>query len=347
VMLRDALGESAVPPEVDAVLTKMMDPDPQQRPPSAGAAAAALGAQARLLPPGVAPQELFAGPRHYLHLPELGEQRLVAESGGDSARYAEVFARWERLGYGRWEQGLFALDRFRLAEWGEEEEALLGAALAQGAAPEWVQHKSLELAQRRLDAGFAEAALLLCERSLELQEGNLELGLLAAEAATRLEAPAAFSRAICLLRRCRPDPLLVEVDLLLQASERVHTGQRREAVPLLDQMLLTLPENLEIWRQAIYLLARRGTEAEEATLDGLVSWTTESPLRLARWQGWLGNLRYRQGRYAEAASLQLSSAAGRRSPDSRMAALRAAAAALLEVPELAEARRLSAEVRVQ
>ncbi|HND00300.1 MAG TPA: protein kinase, partial [Myxococcota bacterium] len=266
VMLRDALGESAVPPEVDAVLTKMMDPDPQQRPPSAGAAAAALGAQARLLPPGVAPQELFAGPRHYLHLPELGEQRLVAESGGDSARYAEVFARWERLGYGRWEQGLFALDRFRLAEWGEEEEALLGAALAQGAAPEWVQHKSLELAQRRLDAGFAEAALLLCERSLELQEGNLELGLLAAEAATRLEAPAAFSRAICLLRRCRPDPLLVEVDLLLQASERVHTGQRREAVPLLDQMLLTLPENLEIWRQAIYLLARRGTEAEEATL---------------------------------------------------------------------------------
>lgn len=347
VMLRDALVPGSVPADIDETITQMTASDPARRPPSAARAALALGAHPPPLPERADPRDLFAGPQHYLHLPELGARRLQAESRGDSTGYPEIFARWERLGYGRWEQGLFALDRFRLAEWGEEEEALLGAALAQGAAPEWVQQKSLELAQRRLDLGFAEAALLLCERSLELKEGNLELGLLAAEAATRLESPAAFSRAICLLRRCRPDPVLVEVDLLLQASERVQGGQRREAVPLLDQLVLTLPENLEIWRQATTLQARRGTAAEEATLDGLVSWTTENPVRLARWQGWLGNLRYRQGHYAEAAALQQSSAAGRRSPDSRMAALRAAAAALLEVPDLGEARRLSAEVRVQ
>ncbi len=347
VMLREALEGYPVPADVADVITKMIHPDPQQRPPSAGHVAVRLGAREQPIPDDVVPRDLFAGPQHYLHLPELGAQRLQAESGGDSTRYPEIFLRWERLGYGHWEQGHFALDRFRLAEWGEEEEERLGAALALGAAPEWVQQKSLELAQRRLDLGHAEAALLLCERSLELAEGTTELGLLAAEAATRLESPAAFSRAICLLRRCRPDPLLVEVDLLLQASERVQTGQRREAVPLLDQMLLTLPESLEIWRQATYLQARRGTEAEEATLEGLVSWTTEGPMRLARWQGWLGNLRYRQGCYQEAADLQKSSAAGRRSPDSRIAALRAAAAALIEVPDLAEARRLSAEVRSQ
>jgi hypothetical protein len=199
------------------------------------------------------------------------------------------------------------------------------------------------VARRLLDESAAERALRLCERVLELGPGGEEVGLLAAEAATRLESSSALNRAICLLRRCQSSSLLQDVDRILRASERVAEDRQTEALQLLEQGPDPLPESLEIWRMGEILRALRGQPGEKAAIMAARDWA-HTPERLARWQGWQGNYCYRQQDYRTAAQLHEASVAGRKSLDSQLAAKRAAAVAWMELGDFVRAHRLAETV---
>ncbi|HNC97727.1 MAG TPA: serine/threonine-protein kinase, partial [Myxococcota bacterium] len=333
-----------LPSAVAHMLDRMVSPDRRRRPQSAEEAALGLGGPPRRLQVAEPLEELFHGPRHYLHLPQRGAERLRQLSGGDLSRVPAILQAWEQRGLGRWVGTRMRLERLAMAEWGGREEEELARRLHEGEPHDVLFQDSLVSVRRLLDDARAERALRLCERSLELGPGTEELGLLAAEAATRLESPAAFSRAICLIRRCRATPRLLDVDRLLHASELVERGQVQEALPMLEQDDEALPENLEIWRMGERLLALKGHPEEEAALHAAAAWA-HSPTRQARWQGWMGNFCYRNQLYREAALLHEQSIAGRTTLDSRLKAQRAAAVAWMELGQLERAQQLAAEVR--
>lgn len=94
----------------------------------------------------------------------------------------------------------------------------------------------------------------------------------------------------------------------------------------------------------IRFLALRAQPGEAEALEQARSWA-RSPERLARWKGWMGNFLYRQQKYVEAARMHEESGSGRKTPDTRLTAQRAAAAAWLEEGELERAHQLAATVR--
>ena len=335
---------AGLPPAVADMLDRMISPDRRQRPQTAEDAAFALGSPPRHLHVAEPLEELFHGPRHYLHLPQRGAERLRQLSGGDLSRVPGILHAWEQQAVGHWVGERIKLDRVAVAEWGGREEEELARRLLSGESHAQLYKDSLATVRRLMDEAQVERALRLCERALELGPGTEELGLLAAEAATRLESLAALNRAICLTRRCPSSPTLQTVDQLLRASELVLNGRRTEALARLEGDTDPLPEPLEIWRMAMYMLSLEGLPEEEEALGEAGVWA-QSPRRHARWQGWKGNFFYRKQNYLEAAQLHEASVHTRQTLDSRLAAQRAAAAAWMELGELERAQLLATEVR--
>ncbi len=348
-VLTGAWEETApLPPELPAAVADMLDrmisPDRRQRPQTAEQAALALGGPPRRLQVAEPLEDLFHGPSHYLHLPQRGAERLRQLSGGDLSRVPDILHAWEQRAVGHWVGDRMKLDRVAVAEWGGREEEELARRLLEGERHKKLYQDSLATARKLLDEAQAERALRLCERALELGPGTEELGLLAAEAATRLESIPAFSRAICLIRRCGSSPLLEGVDRILRASEQIRDGRGTEALPKLAWEGDPLPEALEIWRAGEQLHALKGKGGEAEAIAATEGWAT-TPERRARWQGWMGNFCYRQQLYREAAQLHESSVPARRTLDSQLAATSAAAGALLELGELERAQKLAEKVR--
>ncbi|HNH47493.1 MAG TPA: serine/threonine-protein kinase, partial [Myxococcota bacterium] len=333
-----------VPASVAEMLDRMVATDRSLRPTTAEEAALGLGRPARHWKVAEPLEDLFHGPRHYLHLPQRGAERLRDLTGGDLSRVPALLHTWEQQGIGRWEGERMVLDRLAVVEWSGPEEEELARRLQAGETHATLYRASIDLARRLLDAGHTERALRLCERAMELGPGQEEVAMLAAEAAARLESMAGLNRAICLLRRCPPSPRLQALDRLLRATELTFEGRGPEALPKLDWWLAPLPEGLEMWRMGIRFLALRAQPGEAEALEQARSWA-RSPERLARWKGWMGNFLYRQQKYVEAARMHEESGSGRKTPDTRLTAQRAAAAAWLEEGELERAHQLAATVR--
>ncbi len=148
---------------------------------------------------------------------------------------------------------------------------------------------------------------------------------------------------------CRPgaeDRALGHLAALVRAALAAGSWAPR-AVAEANAVPPFLDPALERRRQGVRVLAaRRGALAvEEATLAEVAAWAEASNDRVAqaRAASWLGRLRYRQGRFDEAAACHLSAAAGEAWPVTRLWALLFGASALLEAFRFEDAKATAEE----
>jgi hypothetical protein len=167
---------------------------------------------------------------------------------------------------------------------------------------------------------------------------------LAIDAAT----PAALDRFLYELHRseliaARVDPL----DALARAALALHTDLRRAGELAASVRFDAAP--LELRRQGVRVQAARGDslESEEALLVALAgdATTLADPAARAAHAVWLARLRYRQGRFVEAAALHEAAAAVDPTVAGRVAALRSAASARMEAFAFDDALRLAERAR--
>lgn len=196
-----------------------------------------------------------------------------------------------------------------------------------------------------LDDGRVDEAEAMIRLGLDLarlrEDPDAEAALLptSALAALASETRDACSRARYLIGRAqRMTPLLHQLDQLLAAVLARGLTPAQDAV---DVVAPFADPALERWRQVARLrLARaRGVEAEATALAGLERWMAAAPgVRRPDYLGWLGQLRYRQGRYAEAAACFADAARLRSSRTGRLGAAVNEASVLLEGFDLEAAR---------
>lgn len=107
--------------------------------------------------------------------------------------------------------------------------------------------------------------------------------------------------------------------------------------------------DLDILARGFRVIAARarGEEAEERAIRTLADWATADPRRAAYRDGWLGSLRYRQARYAEAAALHTAAAQAKGSPVGALASTWLVGASLLELGRLDEAAAAGARLTRQ
>ena len=151
----------------------------------------------------------------------------------------------------------------------------------------------------------------------------------------------ALDRVLYEIGRAPPgDPELAHLDALVRASLASGSGGER-ALEVANAVAPFDDPALERRRQNVRALASRRCPVaeEEAMLAELSAWARASadPLARASLELWLGRLRYRQGRFVEAAEHYAASAAGERWVTLRANALLSQASSLLEAFALREA----------
>lgn len=158
-----------------------------------------------------------------------------------------------------------------------------------------------------------------------------------------------------LCRVTNSTPGVEALERLVRATLAMRTVAGNRAISLIDAIAPFSNPNLELRRQQVrvHAVRRCSLEEEQAVLDEAEGWARHADeLARARFSGWLGRLRYRQGRFEEAAELHAQAAKGERWMTERIFALLNTASALLEafqfddaVHAADEARRLSAQCR--
>lgn len=130
---------------------------------------------------------------------------------------------------------------------------------------------------------------------------------------------------------------------LVQAAIEAREGDASVALGRAEAMAPFTTGELELARQAVRVRAalRAGRAAEDRVVAEVQAWaeTCGIPGAAARADGWLGNLRFRQGRWAEAAACHLRAHDGEPWEAGRIAELLHAASALLEAGSFDEAER--------
>lgn len=174
------------PPEVAAVVDRLLLRDPAQRFATAADVLEALGSEARTrLYAGAAarlPRDrpatqqelraLFRGPDPFLHLAEDGADVLWSRTGGDPRGVAEEVAGWVRAGLAWWEQDLLVVDRPALERL---RGGLVVTASASGDAADLPPEDAAVLGWIRL--AWPNATPALIGRLCGLQDTALQLGL--------------------------------------------------------------------------------------------------------------------------------------------------------------------------
>lgn len=375
VMLYEALTDSvfsgfpgmfppSVPPEVAAVVASMVARDPSRRPASAEAALAALGGSVVRVEAGLAADrpatreelmELFAGPDAFLHLREDGASLLWGRTQGDPAAVAREIEAWCDAGLARRIDGLIHVDRAGLEQLETPaEEAGLRAAMTAGADTATVIAEAERVAAHWSALGRTPRAVAVLELAIArarqdgLAEAEERLVVQWAPAVLAQESAGAIEHALYVLGCSQLASPVVEQCLhLVFAAQTARRGEGARARQLLAGVPEFEDEGLEVWRAAMTIraAARLVPSEEETALASFESWAN-TPFRRSKWLGWLGNLRYRQGRFAQAATLHQASADGKRDGPRHawISSLYNAALALLELPDLEQARTIAEDV---
>lgn len=351
------LERASLPPELLSVLLQMLAEDPEDRPASALDVLVALDADPRAdltAALGEGPwtegalRGLFAGRDvSFLHLADDGARLLHAAGGGDPRRTRAELDRWIRAGLASWTgDGRILVDRpalERIAA-GRGPEATLVALLETGADPDVATLAARRSADRLWRAGALERALSVLDAAELWARGTRGEGALLVDRvalALGLEGAAAVDRALHHVQRAEvPGELRAALTGLLRAARAAYNREPRRALELLDALRAPLPEPLAIWRRAIEVKAAQMLDLAEherrlATLD---AWAGADPVRRGKADGWVGNLRYRQGRYEEAAALHVAAARAKRGRHEQISSALCAAAAFLEAGHLDDAR---------
>ena len=235
----------------------------------------------------------------------LGAIRALADGRVEPVFPADFDAAWDstmrRAAHRALAAAIPAGDELRLlhlvAAGSAEEVAREGLAICQGA----LEQAHLELASSCMTEAL-HAVRQVADPSLRRQVLQTAVQV-AAESGTAT----AYEAAAYELSRH------VGTDFELQRLQRactlaVQVLRTGGAAPLhaLDELGPMPSERLEVWRQALRVRAARSLsiEQEEAVLAGVSAWAEQQgPLGRACALDWLGKLRYRQGRFAEAAEL--------------------------------------------
>jgi eukaryotic-like serine/threonine-protein kinase len=276
----------------------------------------------------------------------LLEQGLISQDAhGFVAPQVEIEPRWSTE---QWQAAHWAIAHAQLPE---AEGRLLH--LIAGADEQNDQHRNeiadetIALAQRWLregEAGKAEQVVHDGTQALRKMPGSdkqLEALLEQwAEVALFQGTPPAFDRVIYEICRCPPTTNLSEVESLMRAALAVGTWST-QALRLINTVNPFKNQALERWRQGVRVLsARRCSLAqEEEMLAEVKQWAETSPHPEAKvsYASWLGRLRYRQGRFEEAAAIQQGVVQESPSTFGRLSAWLNGASALLEAFRFEEA----------
>ncbi|AUX45386.1 uncharacterized protein SOCE26_068680 [Sorangium cellulosum] len=222
--------------------------------------------------------------------------------------------------------------------------------LAGGAEPRRVAEEAVALAKQRAQdgrLGWAVAALEEGLHALRRCDGPAraagELGVLSVwlDIALSQWTPVSLDRVLYEL--CRSKAPREQLDPLIELGRARHAlGTDPQRALRIAEGLPSLPDpSLERRRHGIRMIAARSgpLEAEEAVLASVAAWAeaADDPATRARLAVWTGRVRYRQGRFEEAAALHAEAAEGEPWLVDRIAARVNAASALLEAFRHAEA----------
>jgi hypothetical protein len=189
--------------------------------------------------------------------------------------------------------------------------------------------------------GLAEAAVREGLRSTSGTGAALPLLTLAVEIALEDGTPRALDAALSELYRRRPHPGSVEplVQLVRAALALGHRTDR--AFELATALPPFAAPALERRRRALQITAARVLPfaQQEALMEEARAWAeaTDDPVARGARAGWLGRMRYRQGRFAEAADLHAEAAASEPWVTGQVSALLRSASARMEAFALDEA----------
>ncbi|WP_437670482.1 protein kinase domain-containing protein [Sorangium sp. So ce131] len=215
--------------------------------------------------------------------------------------------------------------------------------LAGGAEPRRVAEEAVALATQRAQngrLGWAVAALEEGLHALRRCDGPAraagELGVLSVwlDIALSQWTPVSLDRALYELCRSKaPREQIAPLIELGRARHALSTDPQRAL--RIAEGLPRLPDpSLERRRHGIRMIAARSgpLEVEEAVLASVAAWAeaADDPATRARLAVWTGRVRYRQGRFEEAAALHAEAAEGEPWLVDRIAARLNAASALLE-----------------
>jgi hypothetical protein len=362
---------AGVPREVAALVERLTAADAAARPREALEVLEGLGgvdgvpeeALAALADPASpeALRDLFHGPDLLLHLRSDAARELYRRTGGVGARLREELAGWTAAGLARWEDGrahvgLRSVERLATG--------MVVVHPAAGSASPVVlmgdRVTAADLAALRTEVralryrGQLAQALALIELGLDVApEEELESidGLFTEMALAALGANAAdaVERALYELERRSARTAHHEaLWAMMRAGARLIDGRRAEARPIIADLSPFADDELEDWRMFLFVHGREVTamaDAEAGLLD-LAAWASESPLRQARWQGWVANVRYQQGRCEQAARLHEAALRAREAAGAPVEYLLAsrtmAAMSWLDAGDLERARPLAA-----
>ncbi len=171
-----------------------------------------------------------------------------------------------------------------------------------------------------LDAGHLARAAAIVELALVIAQergeraAERQLLLRRADLALAEESREAVEELLYVIGRSELDERdLEQLEALARGVRAALGGEAARARELLQNCGELVDEALEVKRHGwrVFAASFSSMEAQEELLDELRPWAEREPLRLAKWQGWQGNLRHRQSRFVEAAELHMQAAEGK------------------------------------
>ena len=329
-------------------------------------------------------RSLFTGAERLFHIPSDAARALHARTGGRRARVLDELLAWERAGLIRRDLDRFAIDREtldRLATgfgsarplrstvprertpdddetrlhsllglhppYGPGDERLRAArAIASEGCALALHHArsgALGHAAAVLDACLVAVRQLTEDQRLDGSDPEAALLSAAVEVALAEGTPRSLDRAVYELSRVRvPTGHTAALDGMLRAALMLAQAGDR-ALTLIESVEAFADPALERRRLAMRVMAARRAELarEERVVDEVARRATDPGLRANA----LGRLRYRQGRFEEAAALLKEAAAWEPWATARLDARVNAASAAMESFRLDDARALAEEAR--
>jgi hypothetical protein len=316
-------------------------------------------------------QGIFAGADRLFHIPEDAARVLHRRTQGIPARVVVEVTAWMRAGIARESGDRIAVDRDAidriesgLVVFSDADSADPGALprlfrllTADDGGPRNVRAiaaEALELGRTRAAEGrLGAAAAAVAEGLRAARRGGVPaeetsaLAAMAVEIALAEGTLRALDQALYEVLRIKPrtttlDRLAILLRARLAVSDR--TGRALAALSALPSFA---DPALELHRQGLRVLAARACplEQEEQVVADVSRWVDASndPAARVALAGWLGRLRYRQGRFTEAAALQAEAAAGERWVTAKLSALVRSASARMEAFQIESAAAFAAE----
>ncbi len=300
---------------------------------------------------------LFAGTDRLGWAREDAARLLFERTAGDPPRVEAELAAWIRAGWCRWAPGTGllidedAVDRLEMGlEFEPHGRATDEAHAALVSRAERATTLAHELAERgRL--GHAAAVLheaLAAVRFVDPRPNHVITRALSlwVEVAVAMGTPRALDQALYeVCRLVDPPPLVTDLEALVRAALAVGAWTPRaldlasEVPPFEDPALERLRHGVRVTAARRVSLEREQEVAESLAAETGPAAPAETRAALA---GWLGRLRYRQGRFLECAALHAEAAAGTTWATRRVASLVSQASALMEAFAFDEAAAVAA-----